>query len=245
MKCINLITTAHNLNLEEQDLSLVIERLSKAPFHTYIAISNTTSESFKNKFLRANKIKCILIPPKGAADARRKVLKFTLSSIYRRQPNYFFYCDFDKVVVAILKYSTDFEQYIIKNCCVNGYKIIGRDVDSFKSYPQTWRDTESITNKVAATIFKTDNLDITSGCCCFNEICANLINDKSIEKLTDTEWPILCKKNNKKIYYDDVSFLFFDSKYNKGKNDNNWRGYIPRLRLALRAVESFDKFKRD
>lgn len=39
-----------------------------------------------------------------------------------------------------------------------------------------------------------------------------------------------------------VSFLIFEYKYNQGRNDYNWQGYIPRLKLALQALRIFKKY---
>ena len=144
---------------------------------------------------------------------------------------------FSKVFNLILQ-STN---YISNLNLKNEYRIIGRNSKDFESYPDTWSETERITNKVAAKIFKIDNVDLLAGCCAFNSNVGEVIAKNSTELLTDTEWPLICQDSHIMVNYDEVSFLPFNFQYNKGRNDYDWLGYIPRLKLALQAFESFKR----
>lgn len=240
MNKIVLISTVHNLNICEYDLNIVLKKLSTIFSNIYISVSTTTSDNLKRVFSQDKNVNYISIKPKGAADARRRILHFALN---RNNAKSFFYCDFDKVVVAIMEKEKVFKEYI-ERLSVNGYLIIGRNDENFSLYPKTWQDTEYITNYVASILFGIEDIDITSGCCAFDNLSAKVIEDNSVEDLTDTEWPILCKDNKKEISYSSVSFLPFNSKYNSGKNDNNWKGYIPRLKLSLKAMYSFNNWQK-
>lgn len=233
-----LLTTVHHPDVSLKDLKYICEQLRTIFDEAYLTISNITSAQIQKSF-SGDFFHCLIIPPNGAADARRKVLKFALENVSRRD-NYF-YCDFDKVIVALLNRNSEFKVFISTLKLKKEYRIIGRNNKDFESYPDTWIETERITNKAAATIFKIDNIDLLAGCCAFNSKVGKVIAENSTEILTDTEWPLICKNSQITVNYDEVSFLPFNFQYNKGRNDYDWLGYIPRLKLALQAFESFKK----
>lgn len=124
---------------------------------------------------------------------------------------------------------------------VDGYQIVGRDSVVIHSYPATWRETEAITNKAASAVLGLPDLDITAGCCAFSQEAARYILANSKGLLTDTEWPLICKVAKLTITAIKVSFLPYDQAVNAGRNDDNWRGYASRLRLAYQALQSLDQ----
>ncbi|MGC8001294.1 hypothetical protein, partial [Salmonella enterica] len=76
------------------------------------------------------------IPAQGAADARRKVLTFALA--HEKDDCLYLYCDFDKIITAILNTRDEFVTFIDNLEIENGYQIIGRDWATFSTYPDTW-----------------------------------------------------------------------------------------------------------
>lgn len=233
-----LLSTVHHPDVSLKNLEYVCEQLQIIFDEVYLTISNVTSSKIKSS-LSEKSFHCLIIFPNGAADARRKVLKFALKNISEKV-NYF-YCDFDKVIVALLNRNFEFKNFISTLNLKNEYRIIGRNSKDFESYPDTWIETERITNKVAAKIFGIDNVDLLAGCCAFDSNVGKVIAENSTEILTDTEWPLICKDSQIIVNYNEVSFLPFNFQYNKGRNDYDWLGYIPRLKLALQAFESFKK----
>lgn len=238
-----LITTTHNLVIDKKTFNQVSKQLYQLFSNIYVSISTTTGTKTYNLFNNDRNYKCLSIKPAGAADARRKVLNFAYTDLKNKSDYYFFYCDFDKIIVAILNKLNDFRNYLTNLQYHDDYRIIGRNKACFLTYPKSWKDTETITNQVASKLFSIKDLDILAGCCAFSASSATYIINNSLELLTDTEWPIICKKNHKTINYDNVSFLPYKEQYNSGRNDDNWRSYIPRLRLALIALESFNNWK--
>lgn len=233
-----LLSTVYHPDVSLKNLEYVCEQVQTIFDEVYLTISNVTSSKIQNSFSE-NSFHCLTIFPNGAADARRKVLKFALKNVSEKA-NYF-YCDFDKVIVALLNRNSEFKNFISALNLKNEYRIIGRNSQDLELYPDTWIETERITNKVAATIFKIDNVDLLAGCCAFDSNVGKVIAENSTEILTDTEWPLICKDSQIMINYDEVSFLPFNFQYNKGRNDYEWLGYIPRLKLALQAFDSFKK----
>lgn len=230
-----LLTTVRRLNIKISDLEIVTRQLLSLFDQVYISISNDTSSLLK-QFLNNNQVyKCLIIPPRGAADARRRIVRFALTE--EEKDLYYFYCDFDKIVTAVLKENENFQKYISNLHEVNGFKIIGRDKEAFLTYPSTWIETESITNKAASDVFDFHEVDIVAGCCAFDQKSAVEITNLSEGDLTDVEWPLICKYKGKRISFDSVNFLKFYYEYNKSRTDYNWRGYIGRVELSLKALK--------
>lgn len=233
-----LLSTVHHPDVSLKYLDYVCKQLQTVFDEAYLTISSVTSSRIQNSF-SGDFFHCLTISPNGASDARRKVLKFALKNVSEKD-NYF-YCDFDKVIVALLNRNSEFKNFISTLNLKNEYRIVGRNSKDFESYPDTWIETERITNKVAAKIFRIDNVDLLAGCCAFDSNVGKVIAENSTEILTDTEWPLICKDSQLIVNYNEVSFLPFNFQYNKGRNDYDWLGYIPRLKLALQAFESFKR----
>ncbi|OYS04843.1 hypothetical protein CBF68_01425, partial [Lactobacillus taiwanensis] len=160
-----LLSTVHHPDVSLKNLEYVCEQVQTIFDEVYLTISNVTSSKIQSSFSE-NSFHCLTIFPNGAADARRKVLKFALKNVSEKV-NYF-YCDFDKVIVALLNRNFEFKNFISALNLKNEYRIIGRNSQDLELYPDTWIETERITNKVAATIFKIDNVDLLAGCCAFD-----------------------------------------------------------------------------
>lgn len=234
-----LITTTHNLNIDMSDLKHISKEISRIFSNIYLTISETSSSSIIQFFRNNKAFHCEVIPPRGSADARRRALLMCLQ--FERGGSNYFYCDFDKIVVATLYKRRALKNFVSRLNLDNCYLVVGRNRKSFRTFPQTWRDTEKISNLAASSVFDIANLDITSGCCAFSSNVGKLIVDKSNSRFTDTEWPLICTNNGIEVQYNKVSFIFYISRLSHGRNDENWRGYIPRLTLALRALKSLEE----
>ncbi|WP_424320894.1 hypothetical protein ACPD8N_00530 [Lacticaseibacillus chiayiensis] len=234
-----LLATVHHPNVSLPQLQQVVASVSKIFSSIYVTISSVTTTDITHLRDKAPKFHCRVIDPHGAADARRKVLESGLRDVQYAAP--FFYCDFDKVVVAVERAESALETFVNHLQVVDGYQIVGRDSVVMRTYPATWRETEAITNKAASAVFGLPDLDITAGCCAFSQEAARYILANSEGLLTDTEWPMLCKAAKVPITAIKVSFLPYDPVVNAGRDDDNWRGYASRLRLAYQALQSLEQ----
>ena len=234
-----LLATVHHPNVSLPQLQQVVASVSKIFSAIYVTISSVTTSKITHLLDEAPKFHCRIIEPHGAADARRKVLEFGLRDAHYAAP--FFYCDFDKVVVAVERAESALEAFVKQLQMVDGYQIVGRDSVVMRSYPATWRETEAITNKAASAVLGLPDLDITAGCCAFSQEAARYILANSEGLLTDTEWPLICKAAKLPIATIKVSFLPYDQAVNAGRDDDNWRGYASRLRLAYQALQSLEQ----
>ncbi|MCZ3761022.1 hypothetical protein L2505_08590 [Lactobacillus gasseri] len=104
-----LLSTVHHPDVSLKNLEYVCEQLQIIFDEVYLTISNVTSSEIKSS-LSEKSFHCLTIFPNGAADARRKVLKFALKNVSGKV-NYF-YCDFDKVIVALLNRNFEFKNFI-------------------------------------------------------------------------------------------------------------------------------------
>ncbi|MDF7639744.1 hypothetical protein PT285_10055 [Lactobacillus sp. ESL0791] len=234
-----LFSTINKLEIAPKQLDEIIQKLTDVFVHIYLTISDVTAPEIAKAFAGKTAFTYQIIPKKGAADARRKALRLALGDS-KTTTNYF-YCDFDKVVVAIMQDKAVFANFIRQLDVTNEFLIVGRDFASFAAYPETWQRTEAITNEAASQVFKIKNLDITAGSCALGKKAAKTILQQSSELLTDTEWPGICRNAGIPVRYVAVSFIIYDAKYTAGRDDNNWHGYLSRLALALQGLESLNK----
>ncbi|WP_226906857.1 hypothetical protein [Lacticaseibacillus paracasei] len=233
-----LISTTHNFKISLTNLEYVCECL-KANFEkVYLTVSNTSDSSITNFIKNKTSFNYKVIPPSGAGDARREALSLALFE--EDAEAIYLYCDFDKVAVAMLERRNDFEDFVRNIPPHLHYLIVGRNKESFSTFPDTWQNTEKISNSAASIVFNIADLDITSGCCAFDYRTGKKILQSSKQRLTDTEWPIICKACDIPIEFKSVPFLIYIQKFNHGRNDDNWKGYIPRLTLALEAIKSLE-----
>lgn len=234
-----LLATIHHPNISLPQLKQITAATTKIFSAVYVTISTVTSPEITQLLTEETDFHCQVITPHGAADARRKVLDFCLQDV-DYQAN-LFYCDFDKVLTAMLTARQTLKIFVAQLQLTSGYCIIGRNAEVMASYPATWRETEAITNKAAAVFFSLPNLDITAGCCAFSQNAARYIVANSHERLTDTEWPVICKAAGLPILAARVGFLPFNEQLNAGRDDHHWHGYTARLALALQALQSLEQ----
>ncbi|AER15035.1 hypothetical protein MKN54_01010 [Streptococcus suis] len=236
-----LITTIHDVDGNLLNfLDSTCLRLSSIFNETYVTISDRTCPKVIKKCQELfNNVK--IIPKKGAADARRQVLKFALDDENRHRNEYIFYCDFDRVVTWI---KTDFnslqelarkEKFFSR---IYDYIVIGRTLEAFNSHPDSWKETEKITNLIAELNLQIEDLDITAGASMFSPKYANIIALHSEHSHTDCEWPFIVRNHLGKIGSFKTSGLRFE-KINEARKTTLHSEYYSRLRLSCHILSIF------
>jgi hypothetical protein len=127
----------------------------------YITVSEETNKELKDKLVESG-FKIKVIPKKGAAHARREVLKFGLKG----SNQYFHYCDFDRLLTWADRYGNELKS-IVAEIPDNDYLILGRTKRAFNTHPIEWVETEKITNKIFSLELGQE-ADVTAGSCGFS-----------------------------------------------------------------------------
>ncbi|TYS68119.1 hypothetical protein FZC76_10240 [Sutcliffiella horikoshii] len=150
----------------------------------YITISDESSIRLLEQVQKSN-FKVKIIPKKGAAAARREVVKFGLTG----HSDYYHYCDLDRLLTWGVNHLEELKLLIsnLPNC---DYLILGRSERAMETHPVEWIETENITNKICSLELGM-NVDITAGSCLFSRSSAEYINKHSKEKMTDAEWAMI------------------------------------------------------
>ena len=146
-----LLATVHHPNVSLPQLKRVLAVVSDSFSAAYLTVSTITDREITKLLQTFPSVHVRIIEPRGAADARRRVLDFGLRQV--RYHASFFYCDFDKVVTGIEANVSEFKTFIAQLRVDDGYQIIGRSSENMRGYPATWRETEAITNKAASEVF--------------------------------------------------------------------------------------------
>ena len=194
-----LITTVHDPYMKLiNDIKRYTPILNKLFDEIYICISDETNARVTDIYTN-NYSNVKVIEKKGAADARRNVLKFAISEIKIDQ--LIMYCDFDRVITWIKLYPKELFEVIsnFNNSFDKDYIVVGRTEKAFDTHPSSWKDTEIITNKMSSLAFGIENLDITAGASIFTLRAGKIIAISSKHSHTDCEWP--------KIIYDDSGII--------------------------------------
>lgn len=150
----------------------------------FITVSEETDKVLIGE-LKKNKFNVKIIPKKGAANARREVLKFGLTG----SNEYFHYCDFDRLITWVDTYENELKNTVFE-ITNHDYIIIGRTKRAFNTHPIEWVETEKITNKIFSLELGQE-ADVTAGSCGFSRQSAELISDNSKDKMMDAEWPMI------------------------------------------------------
>lgn len=221
---------------EGKNINLFMEcnkYLNKIYDYIFLTISDKTSKEYIKLIKEANyNIK--IIPKKGAANARREVVKFGVNN---EEVDYYHYCDFDRVLVWI-KNNLDELRSLKRYIADCEFLIIGRTEKAFLSHPIAWRETERLTNKVFSE-YVGRSVDITGGSCAFSKKVAKLIHKYSKEKVTDGEWPIIAYKFNMKLDYIEVNGLEYLEDNNRANiNLSTAEVLIVRIGLCNKIAQS-------
>lgn len=199
----------------------------------YITVSEETNKVLTDE-LEKNGFNIKVIPKKGAAHARREVLKFGLTG----SNHYFHYCDFDRLLTWADRYGNELKS-IVDEILGHDYLILGRTERAFNTHPIEWVETEKITNKVFSLELGQE-ADVTAGSCGFSRQSAQLISDNSKDKMTYAEWPMIVYRIGKmKVDYRAVEGLEYREEVNgyirQISDSEKWLG---RIRLCYIISES-------
>lgn len=227
--CVTHDPTGKNINLVKKFGPL----LNKIYKDMFITVSEETDKDFISQ-LENNKFNTKIIPKKGAAHARREVLKFGLTG----SNQYFHYCDFDRLLTWADRYGNELKN-IVNEIPNHDYLILGRTERAFNTHPIEWVETEKITNKIFSLELGQE-ADVTAGSSGFSRQSAQLISDNSKDKMTDAEWPMIVYRIGKmKVGYKAVEGLEYReyvNGYTRQVDDSEkWFG---RVRLCYIISES-------
>lgn len=231
-----LLTTIHDPYIKLSDeIERYSSELNQIFDEIFICISNQTNRSIINQCIQYFK-NTKIIKKRGAADARRKALNFALSTDISNS-QMLMYCDFDRIITWIKLYPDELSQ-ITRNSYKSlnkDYILIGRTEKSFNTHPPSWKDTELVTNKIAALTFNIKNLDVTAGASIFTLNSAKQILSSSNHSHTDCEWPKIISQNLGSIGEIKVDGLAYTD-MNSANSISEIREYYDRLLLSTKIT---------
>lgn len=229
-----LITVTHDPDGKNLALFQTYQHvLYKIYSNVYITVSDETSPEFI-KEIQLSKFKHRIIPEKGAAEARREVLRLALEESSQS----FHYCDLDRMLTWISSSPEELKR-VVTSLATYDYLIIGRTERAKNTHPIEWVKTEEITNEIFSLELG-KKADVTAGSCAFSSECAALIERYSRALMTDAEWPMIAKRiGDFQIDYVEVEGLQYHETVNgvaKGISDaDRW---FNRLRLSYIISDS-------
>ncbi|WP_060666354.1 hypothetical protein [Bacillus sp. CHD6a] len=193
----------------------------------YITISDESSNTLLEQ-IQKSKCNVKVIPKKGAAAARREVVRVGLSG----HSDYFHYCDLDRLLTWGANHLDELK-LLTSNFPSSDFLILGRTERAMETHPEEWIETEKITNKICSLELGM-NVDITAGSCLFSRSCAEYINKHSKEKMTDAEWAMIVHRIAKlEIGYASVDGLEYHEEINGiTRNLSESEKWIGRLKLS-------------
>ncbi len=234
MSKVSLLGVIHDpkgRNLES--IKLFGESIKELYKNTYITISEETHEHIYNS-LKSFGFNIKIIEKRGAADARRQVLRFALEE----EGEFYHYIDLDRLLTWIKFYKEELKE-VIEIIPNYDYLILGRTNKAFETHPTPWKETERITNRIFSLEIKKE-ADVTAGSCCFSQEVAKGILKYSKDKMTDGEWPMIAYRIlRKEVKYKAVDGLLYNREINGVSKDiNESDEYFSRLRLSYIISES-------
>ncbi|TFE02364.1 hypothetical protein [Jeotgalibacillus salarius] len=154
----------------------------------WITVSNESSEQLLQYLCHESPFHVKVIPKGGAAHARRAVVAFGLDS----SCSHYHYCDLDRLLTWI-SYHPEELSLLVRDIPQYDYLVIGRTDQAMYTHPESWVETEKITNKICSLTLGWE-IDITAGSCAFSNEIGEVINQYSEAKMTDAEWLMIAKK---------------------------------------------------
>ncbi|MBP3950710.1 hypothetical protein [Bacillus suaedae] len=234
MTNVALLTVTHDPNAKNLKL---MNQLKKEIEHIYgevfIAISDKSSIEYIKELKNSN-FNVKIIPKKGAAEARREVVKFGLGG----ESEFFHYCDFDRLLTWGENYLEELKR-TVSTKHDEDYLILGRTERAMQTHPIEWIETETITNKIVSMELG-QKVDVTAGSCMFTRRAATYINTYSKEKMTDAEWAMIIHRIAKlNIGYTAVEGLEYHEAINGIiGNQSSSEKWLARLRLSYIISET-------
>lgn len=241
MNDVGLLCVTHDK--EGKNLKLIesyAKQLKKFYSGLYITVSEETDPRIIDCLIN-NEFKVKVIPKKGAAHARREVVKFGLTSEHL----YFHYADFDRILTWVKLYPDELEN-IVNQLTKYDYLILGRTEEAFQSHPVEWRKTEEISNRITSLELNLD-VDVTAGSCAFSRESADLLIKYSQDKMTDSEWPMIIKRIGMlNVSYQSVNGLvYLDEINDNGRKLSDSEKWFSRLKLSYIISESAIKIGKE
>lgn len=237
---VTLITIIHDPTGEQIPLFReVASRFSKIYTQCYITLSDQTKPQWITE-LASYHFNVKVIPKRGAAHARRQVVKFGLES----KDDSFHYCDFDRLLTWVSKFPDELHE-VVQEIPQTDYWIFGRTPRAFATHPIHWQETEKVTNKVFSLEFGRE-VDITAGSCAFSRLCAQAIDAHSEAEMTDAEWPMIIHRQTPHIVTSRlVEGLEFVTAINDSVSDRSeaekWLGRIRLCHIISQSAISTGK----
>ncbi|MCM3357488.1 hypothetical protein [Psychrobacillus sp. MER TA 171] len=180
-----LITVTHDPDGKSVDLFKAYHQtLSNIYGDVYLTISDESSKKLL-EVIQNSAVKYRVIPKKGAANARRQALKFSLQS----HSEHYHYCDLDRILTWIHSYPNELKR-VVNQILNYDYLVIGRTEQAMLTHPLEWIETERVTNKIFS-LEVGQSFDITAGSCAFKRECAKYIIHYSKALMTDAEWAMI------------------------------------------------------
>lgn len=234
-----IIATVHSRRRQEMEETEVLSLLNFLDSHftgVFMVISDVTHKTLLQLFNAHPSCKTMVIPAKGAANARRKAV-FGAKEAYPELQS-FQLCDFDRLLTWYTMYPNELAQISQLDIGKDTYCILGRTTRAFESHPQPWRMTEVLVNQVAEAYFKIPHVDITAGSEIFSATLINLFLQENRGRLNDGEWPRKVVANRGNLMYHACDGLCYAPRNQDGMTDDPARQLMERLQLAAAITKS-------
>ncbi|WP_273716786.1 GNAT family N-acetyltransferase [Alkalihalobacillus pseudalcaliphilus] len=222
----------HNINE-------VLPFIEKYYPQAYIAVSEVTSHKVK-KLLEGSALTIYEIPKRGAAQARRQIVR---KAVNNSDADYYHYCDLDHLITWIQTNPKELLK-VHSQLKKGDYTIIGRNEQAFATHPKEWQETEKITNLIFS-IETGIEADVTAGSCSMSRRALMEVARTSDAKMTDAEWPLIVREcfgieAIQAIHVDGLQFL----KINESLHSSVTDAWFSRIRLCYVISESIARFSK-
>ncbi|AJD89706.1 hypothetical protein JMA_03890 [Jeotgalibacillus malaysiensis] len=238
MTSVDLLTVTHDPEGRLLSQLQQYEQVLADLYHDcWITVSDQSSEELIQYLLYDSQFNVEVIPKHGAANARRAVVEFGLAS----ESTHFHYCDLDRLITW-MRYHQEELHSLIRNIPQSDYLIIGRTDKAMSTHPESWIETEKITNKICS--FKLGKeVDITAGSCAFSHKICEMIQVHSEASMTDAEWMMIAQKQARtEIDVVEVDGLEYHEALNApNKSMKEVEQWFSRLRLSMVISETIIK----
>ncbi|MBM7578735.1 hypothetical protein [Jeotgalibacillus terrae] len=203
----------------------------------WITVSDESSEALIHYLIQDSPFNAVVIPKSGAANARREVVSFGRESAC----SHYHYCDLDRLLTWMNHYPEELE-LLVKKIPGQDYTVIGRTERAMATHPESWIETEKITNKICSLALEQE-IDITAGSCAFSKNIARLLAEHSEAKMTDAEWMMIAKnKAGAHISATQVNGLEYHESINApNKSEEEAEIWFTRLKLSTIISETILK----
>lgn len=139
-------------------------------------------------------------------ESRISVVQAAIKSDF----NLFFYCDLDKLLHWIKFEKDEFAQLLNMQLSCD-FLILSRTQKAWDTYPESWKQTESIANYLSSKVFGCE-IDVYTGDVIFNRKSAEIIASQAQEKNWGScfEFPLLAFKSGLKVDSQEVNGLSWE-----------------------------------